>query len=191
VHPGASGLTLDQYAVAKALPTDFLRTCGMSEFTYDHTPALRIPYFGPGGEELAVRFRIALDGDRFRWKSGAKPCLYGLHRIGEAQGAGQVVLVEGESDCHTLWFHEIPALGLPGAANWREERDARHLTGIETIYVVVERDRVQSAGSRIRSPSHTPPRPTVASGCSAPAGVSAWPNDNCYDFLVNSWPSGA
>jgi hypothetical protein len=136
-----TGLTLGQYAIAKALPTDFLRTCGVSEFTYDHKPALRIPYLGAGGEELAVRFRIALDGDRFRWKSGTKPCLYGLHRLAGAQKAGQVVLVEGESDCHTLWFHGIHALGIPGAANWREERDARHLDGIETIYVVVEPDR--------------------------------------------------
>jgi hypothetical protein len=52
-----------------------------------------------------------------------------------------VVLVEGESDCHTLWFHGIPALGIPGAANWREDRDARYLDGIETIYVAVEPDR--------------------------------------------------
>jgi hypothetical protein len=134
-HPAVTGLTLDQYTHAKALPTDFLKTCGVSEFTYDHKPALRIPYLGAGGEELAVRFRIALDGDRFRWKSGTKPCLYGLHRIAEAQKAAQVVLVEGESDCQTLWFHGIPALGIPGAANWREERDAHHLDGIETIYV--------------------------------------------------------
>jgi hypothetical protein len=28
-----------------------------------------------------------------------------------------------------------------GAANWREDRDARHLDGIETIYVVLEPDR--------------------------------------------------
>ena len=127
----------DREGAADRLP----QACGVSEFTYDHKPALRIPYLGAGGEELAVRFRIALDGDRFRWKSGTKPCLYGLHRLAGAQKAGQVVLVEGESDCHTLWFHGIPALGIPGAANWREERDARHLDGIETIYVVVEPDR--------------------------------------------------
>src|SRR5262249_47587817 len=88
----------------------------------------------------AVRFRIAPDGDRFRWKSGTKPFLYGLHRLAEAQKARQVALVEGESDCHTLWLHEIPALGIPGATSWREERDARLLDGIETIYVVVEPD---------------------------------------------------
>jgi 5S rRNA maturation endonuclease (ribonuclease M5) len=128
-------------AAAKRITADFLKACGVSEFTYDHKPALRIPYLGPDGEELAVRFRIALDGDRFHWKSSTKPCLYGLHRLTEARKAGQVVMVEGESDCHTLWLHGIPAVGIPGANNWREERDAPHLDGIETIYVVVEPDR--------------------------------------------------
>ena len=122
----------------KRLPIHFVKSCGLSEFTFDHKPAVRVPYLGVDGEELAVRFRIALDGDRFRWKSGPKPCLYGLHRLHEAHEARQVVLVEGESDCHTLWFHEIPTLGIPGATNWREERDARYLDGIETIYVVIE-----------------------------------------------------
>jgi putative DNA primase/helicase len=135
---GPTGLTLYGYATAKRLPIHFVKSCGLSEFTFGHKPAVRIPYFGMGGEEFAVRFRIARDGDRFRWKSGTKPCLYGLHRLHEARKARQVVLVEGESDCHTLWFHEIPALGIPGASNWREERDARYLDGIETIYVVDE-----------------------------------------------------
>jgi hypothetical protein len=139
--PPALGLTLEQYATAKMLPVEFLKTCGLSEFAYDHKPAVRIPYFGAAGEELAVRFRIALDGDRFRWRSGTKPCLYGLHRLSESSQERVVVLVEGESDCHTFWFHGIPALGIPGAANWREDRDARHLEGLETIYVVVEPDR--------------------------------------------------
>jgi hypothetical protein len=135
------GLTLKQYAAAKQIPVEFLKTVGLSEFSYDHKPALRIPYFAAGGEELAVRFRIALEGDRFRWKSGSKPCLYGLQWLAEGQKVGYVVLVEGESDCHTLWLHGIPALGIPGATNWREERDARHFEGIETIYVVVEPDQ--------------------------------------------------
>ena len=108
--------------------------------SYEGAP-LCIPYPWRGGEPLAVRFRIALEGDRFRWKSGAKPCLYGLNRIGDARSSGQVVLVEGESDCHTFWYHGIPAIGLPGAASWREERDARHLDGIDTIFIVIEPDR--------------------------------------------------
>jgi hypothetical protein len=96
-HPGSTGLTLAQYAAAKGISIDFLKACGVSEFTRDQKPALRIPYLGPDGQELAMRFRIALDGDRFRWKSGTKPCLYGLHRLAEAQNAGHVALVEGES----------------------------------------------------------------------------------------------
>jgi hypothetical protein len=103
--------------------------------------AVRIAYLGPDGDELAVRFRIALSGDRFRWKSGSKPCLYGLNRIADARAAGYVVLVEGESDVHTLWQHGIPAVGLPGATNWREERDAKWFDDIDTIYVVIEPDR--------------------------------------------------
>jgi hypothetical protein len=137
----AGGLTLNHYAIAKGLPIEFLESLGLSQVSYGGQPAVRMPYRGLGGDESAVRFRIAVDGDRFRWKSGNKPCLYGLNRLADARKAGLVVLVEGESDCHTLWFHGIPALGIPGAANWREERDACHLEGIDTIYIVIEPDR--------------------------------------------------
>jgi hypothetical protein len=135
------GLTLDQYAAAKNIPADFLRTIGLNEFSYDRATALRIPYYGVAGEERPVRIRFALDGDRFRWKSGSNPILYGLNRIEDARRGGAVVLVEGEWDCQTLWFHGIAALGIPGAANWREGRDAQFLEGINTIYVVIEPDR--------------------------------------------------
>jgi hypothetical protein len=135
------GLTLERYAAAKALPAAFLRDCGLSDMDLAGRPAVRIPYLGTSGEELAVRFRIALVGDRFRWKSGSKPCLYGLNRIGDARAAGHAVLVEGESDVHTLWQHGIPAIGLPGATNWREDRDAGCFDGIKTIYIVIEPDR--------------------------------------------------
>jgi hypothetical protein len=143
------GITLEQYATVKELPVAFLKTCRLSEMTYEGHPALRIPYLSTTGEELAVRVRIAPDGnDRFRWKKkGSRHCLYGLHRLADARKARQVVLVEGESDCHTLWFHKIPALGIPGAANWKESRDAHHLDEIETIYVVIEPD---SGGAAVR-----------------------------------------
>jgi hypothetical protein len=136
----AQSLTLSQYANTKRLPLDFLKGCGLADFRYCGKPAVRIPYLGRGGEQLAARFRIALDGDRFRWKAGSKPCLYGLNRLADARKANSVALVEGESDCHTLWYHNIPALGVPGASNWHDERDAAHLEGIETIYIVVEPD---------------------------------------------------
>lgn len=141
VQPQAnSGLTLAQYAEAKQLPVELLRDLGIRDMRLQGQPVLRIPYMDQGGNEVAVRYRLSLQGEtRFRWRSGAKPCLYGLQRLGQAREAGYVLLVEGESDSHTCWVHDIPALGLPGAATWREEWDD-YLEGVETIYVIVEPD---------------------------------------------------
>lgn len=136
-----SGLTLAAYAEAKRLPVEFLQRISLSDMTYAGQSAVRIPYIGTGGELLASRFRIALEGDRFRWKAGSKPCIYGQNRIEEARKRQSVVLVEGESDCHTLWHHGIPALGLPGASSWSEGRDAPLFEGIGEIFVVIEPDK--------------------------------------------------
>lgn len=141
----AGGLTLTEYAAAKRLPVSFLSSIGLRDFKRWEKPAVRISYLDAGGVETAVRFRLSLekgaDGDdRFRWKTGARTSLYGLSRLDAARKAGYVVIVEGESDCHTLWHHGIPAVGLPGASNWREDRDAPQLAGIPTIYVLIEPD---------------------------------------------------
>jgi hypothetical protein len=135
-HPGC---TLAVYAEAKKIPVEFLRSVGLSEFKLNGIPVLRIPYFDASGAEVAVRFRIALEGKkRFVWRNGSKTCLYGLDRLTDAHIAGYVMLVEGESDCHTLWQHQLSALGLPGNTNWNEERDAPLLGEIPVIYVVIE-----------------------------------------------------
>jgi putative DNA primase/helicase len=137
----SAGLTLEQFAAEKQLPPVLLGTCGLSDGKLNGRRAVKIPYLGVDGTVAALRWRIAMVGDRFRWQSRSKPQLYGLNRLQEAREAGSVVLVEGESDCLTLWFHGIPAIGIPGAANWREDRDAAHLDGIDTIYAVIEPDR--------------------------------------------------
>jgi hypothetical protein len=138
-HP--AGLTLEQYAAAKKLPDAFLRGLGLSTIHIGAQPAVRIPYKATDGFENAVRFRLAMEGgDRFRWKTGSRPCLYGLERSREAREKGYVCVVEGESDRHTLCFHGFPALGLPGAGVWREEW-AELLDGIPCIYVSVEPDQ--------------------------------------------------
>ena len=135
--------TLATYAAWKKLPEAFLRSLDLADIHYQHRPALRIPYRDRAGAEVAVRIRRFLHKDpdqdrRFVWRRGDKPQLYGLDRIGSAEF---VVLVEGESDCHTLWYHDIPALGIPGAGAWNEERDAAQLDGIARVYVVVEPDQ--------------------------------------------------
>jgi hypothetical protein len=141
VQLSAASCTLASYAAAKRLPLDFLRTLGLSDITYVRAPAVRIPYPAPDGAAGPVRFRTAMEGpDRFKWKAGSKIILYGLDRLDRARRAGYIVIVEGESDCHTLWFHEEPAVGVAGAANWRDDRDAGHLDGIATMYVLREPD---------------------------------------------------
>ena len=145
LQPDQEGLracTLEAYAEAKGLPIDFLRSLGLSDAKYADAPAVRMPYVDRDGHEQAVRFRISLDGeDKFRWKQRSKLCLYGLTRLRKARDLGYVVLVEGESCAQTLWHHEIPALGIPGANNWKDDRDAPELEGIGTAYVVIEPDK--------------------------------------------------
>jgi len=136
--------TLRGYAETKRLPEDYLRRLGIREQPYQGGVALRIPYLDEGGEEAAVRYRLRIDGDsdapRFRWRTGSKPLPYGLHRLCNAQATGAVVLVEGESDVHTLWHHGVPALGVPGATTWRPEW-AGALEGISTVFAVREPDQ--------------------------------------------------
>lgn len=157
-----AGCTLAQYAELKRLPIEQLRSFGLSEINYDRNPAVRIPYRDEMGQDAATQFRIRLTKgpngeDRFKWKSGSKTCLYGRDRIANARERRYIVIVEGASDCHTLWYHQEPAVGLPGAANWKEDRDAAVIDGIETVFVVIEPDKGGEAvekwvsGSRIRS----------------------------------------
>jgi hypothetical protein len=136
---------LESYAQAKRLPEEYLRKLGLSDREYQSKPAVRIPYLAENGEETAVRFRIALekseeDDGRFRWRTGSKTILYGLWRLAKIRKAGWVVLVEGESDTQTLWYHGIPALGIPGVDTWKEVW-THHLEGIEKIYLIIEPDK--------------------------------------------------
>ena len=123
------GCTLQGYAALKRLSATFLEELGVSDKLDRGVPLLRIPYRDAAGAEVAMRLRTALEkspgqDDRFRWEPGSKPLLYGLWLL---RLENSVVIVEGESDCHTLWHHSINALGLPGAGLWNERRDAHHL----------------------------------------------------------------
>jgi hypothetical protein len=140
------------------LPEAFLRReCRLSEITLGGIPVVKMPYFDEHDVERAARFRFCLEAGsgRFKWKTGTKAMLYGLQRLPAARAAGLVTLVEGESDAHTLWFHGIPTLALPGADTWQEAW-AAFVDGIGRIDVVVEPDaggaalRRWLASSRIR-----------------------------------------
>jgi putative DNA primase/helicase len=55
------------------------------------------------------------------------------------KGAGRLIIVEGESDAQTLWYHNCSALGVPGAGSFKAERDDPHLKGRD-VFAFIERD---------------------------------------------------
>lgn len=135
-----TGCTLEQYAETKKLSIEFLLKCGVENFKIQNTPCVKIPYLNHEGVLAAIRYRTSIDGkDRFRWRKGDRPILYGLWQLG-IYSDEEIVLVEGESDCHTLWQNGIPAVGIPGASSWKESRDALYLSKFQTIYVIIEPD---------------------------------------------------
>jgi hypothetical protein len=123
-------ISLDEYSKEKYLPKDFLEGLGISDKKHQGKPSLRIPYFDKNSQEVAVRYRISMNGkDRFRWNKGSKLIPYGLWKLDEllqccSNNGGDkpnIILVEGESDAQTLWYHNQPALGIPGANTWKPE----------------------------------------------------------------------
>ena len=50
-----------------------------------------------------------------------------------------LILVEGESDCWSLWYHGFPALGIPGSSNVKCLA-AEHVLGFDRIVIVSEPD---------------------------------------------------
>jgi hypothetical protein len=137
-------LDLVDLAHEKQLPWKYLFHLGVTE---QRPGCLHIPYHLPDGT-LAPRHRlrtalVAKEGSR--WSKGQGEIVpYGLERLEEARKAGYLVLVEGESDCWTLWLHQFPALGLPGAEMVRTLKE-EYLAGIEKLYIVRESD---AAGAR-------------------------------------------
>jgi hypothetical protein len=139
---------LSQYASKKRLPEDFLRDLGLRDSDWFGTPALVVPYFDQDGEEVALRYRLAMNGrDSFRWQRGtdAKGLVYGLDRWKQAAAEGRALVSEGESDTQTAWFHGLPAFGIPGANMVEDERTGPALEGIGELYVVQEPGRAGEA----------------------------------------------
>ena len=135
--------TLENYAQAKGLPVDFLESLGLQTVYLQGKPCVKMPYYDAENTEAACRLRIALPkaaqgpDNRFRWRSGAKPMPYGLWQLDRRDD--HVILCEGESDAQTFWYHDVPALGIPGASNWKAEW-SQHVAGL-TVYVWREPDR--------------------------------------------------
>jgi DNA-binding transcriptional ArsR family regulator len=133
----AQPLTVAEYARAKGLDADRLRAWGLTDLPEG---GIEIPYRNTDGETACMRYRLALEGEnRFRWRQGDAPILYGLWRWSEWQDADALYLCEGETDTLTLWHADLPALGIPGAGVWKAAW-WRAVEGFARIVVIPDND---------------------------------------------------
>lgn len=139
--PGPESYTLEEYAFNKRLPVDFLKdTCGITTGKdRDKKSFVKMPYFNEEKTDFIFRKRYAHKEFRWSWGSSGKLILYGDWRLPEIRKAGWAILVEGESDTQTLWWLKFPALGVPGAANFK----AKMVPKLQDLrlYIHVEPDK--------------------------------------------------
>ncbi|MCP4764247.1 MAG: winged helix-turn-helix transcriptional regulator [archaeon] len=137
-----TGLTLMQYGKTKKFSKKFLtKYVKASERELSGGKYVLFPYHDKSGQVIANRKRLSLHGkNKFRWEKGDKLNLYGLDHLDSYKGTF-IYIVEGESDCHTLWYKKLPALGVPGVTNWKEDRDAEYFEKFKTVYVIYEQDK--------------------------------------------------
>ena len=127
--------TLQDYALEKKLSILFLQNLGL-ENGYN---SIQIPYYDVNKKVIATRYRNSpMTNTRFKWKKGSKTNLYGLWKLKDYTDE-YIVLVEGESDTHTLWHYKIQALGVPGASNFKKEY-IDILSRFKKVYIHSEED---------------------------------------------------
>jgi hypothetical protein len=136
-HRRKAPIRVSDLARDKALPIELLHQEGVFDLPGG---GAGIPYRGTDGRVVIKRRTTLVAREGSIWPRGTRLLAYGEWRLADARRAGTLVLVEGESDCWTLWHHGFPALGLPGASSTRV-LSGEHLAGIERVYVVREPDR--------------------------------------------------
>lgn len=134
-------LTLAQYAESKKLPLEFLQQLGLNDHPGNgYAPAhVVIPYYDADRACTAIRQRRnPRNAQRFAWNRGGTVIPYGAW-MELNKDAKALLLVEGESDAQSCWLHGLPALGIPGATNYKASWTARYI-GNRDLYIHVEPD---------------------------------------------------
>ncbi|MGD9162756.1 MAG: AAA family ATPase [Desulfobacteraceae bacterium] len=129
-------ITVESLAEDKCIPLSFLKKLGIE----DTDRGVFIPYYNSDGSEARGRFRTALRaGDGTRWAGKDGDIIpYGMDRLAKNK-TGRLFIVEGESDCWTLWSHQIACIGLPGA-KMQKCLSKECFKGVKTICIWQEPD---------------------------------------------------
>lgn len=86
------------------------------------------------------RTLVAKEGSSWL-KGDGPPVPYGLWLLSKMRQKSDILtLVEGESDSWTLWYHAIPALGIPGA-DMVKVLDLSHVSEFPKLAIFVESDK--------------------------------------------------
>lgn len=129
-NPGNSASA--EFCRKRHLRPEFLQSLGVSD---NRQGAILIPYRDFAGKERYVKKRNPAGASRrFDNPKGVEQIPYGEWRLDIARKAGELHLVEGESDCWTLWQAGFPALGIPGSGAFGKLR-SQHLEGINRILI--------------------------------------------------------
>ncbi len=132
-------LTISDLANAKGLPEDFLK-----EYVKEQGSFLRVIYKGIDGNQKGFRQRVrtSLEGSekypKFFWNKGeGKVIPYGIWKLTQEQE--YMILVEGESDTWTLWYHSFKSIGIPGVEHITKIKP--YLSLFKKLYIVKENDK--------------------------------------------------
>jgi hypothetical protein len=140
---------LAELAEAKRLDAEKLRAWHAHDIRYaPEAPngGIAIPHLKREGELHAIQYRLAQEGEnRFKWRKGDTPILYGLWRLCEWTDSDTLYLCEGTSDTWTLWHADLPALGIPSASTWKSEW-WREVEGFPRIVLIPDAD---AAGNQL------------------------------------------
>jgi KaiC/GvpD/RAD55 family RecA-like ATPase len=133
---GCVGVNRKEYSEKKGIPEDFLRNvCGVGQGVVENKEAVLFPYYDTEKKQKVMRYRT--DGPVIT-KSGDKQTIpYGVWRLKEWDNKC-IFIVEGESDCQTMWYWGWPAIGVPGMM-WPKNWD-NFIKRFEKVYVIKEQD---------------------------------------------------
>jgi putative DNA primase/helicase len=131
-------VTIKKMADKTGLPVQYLEDeIGLEEKGSE----VLVPYWDERGKHLYDKKRVKLEGkDKYLYKAGTKAQLYGLWNLDEALGRKKryLFLPEGETDCWTFWYHNISAIGIPGASTYRVIK-IENVKDFDRLYIVQEK----------------------------------------------------
>lgn len=128
--------SLEEFSNEKKLPIEFLKQNHIDSLNGLH---ITFPYYDDSQNIIRIRYRNNPKSDkRFFWNTGDEIVLYGLWKL-LSFDKDYIFLVEGETDSLSLWYHNIPALGVPGADTFKKEY-AKIFENFDKVIVHMEND---------------------------------------------------